>query len=101
MIWYALPCYVMLSKCYVMISHVMLCYSMLCYVIQCHARLSDATLSYPNIIHCCATSSHVLLCYKNVMIYNLHGVSIKTKPNCLCHIYRMPDRIILKLSRYL
>ena len=28
-------------------------------------------------------------------------VSIKTKPNCLCHIYRMPDRIILKLSRYL
>src|SRR6218665_3770571 len=31
----------------------------------------------------------------------LHCVSIKIKPNCLCHIYLMPDRIILKLSRYL
>ena len=31
----------------------------------------------------------------------VHGVSIKTKPNCLCHIYLMPDHITLKLSRYL
>src|SRR6218665_877196 len=30
----------------------------------------------------------------------LHGVSIKSKANCLYHIYRLPDRIILKLSRY-
>jgi len=29
----------------------------------------------------------------------LHGGSIKSKPNSLCHIYLMPDRIILKLSR--
>jgi len=27
--------------------------------------------------------------------------SLKNKPNCLCHIYLMPDHIILKLSRYL
>ena len=31
----------------------------------------------------------------------IHGDSIKTKPNCLCHIYLMPDHIILKLSSYL
>src|SRR6218665_3151898 len=31
----------------------------------------------------------------------IHGVSIKAKPNCLCHICLMPDHIILKLSRYL
>ena len=31
----------------------------------------------------------------------IHGVSIKTKPNCLCHIYLMPDHIILNLARYL
>ena len=35
-----------------------------------------------------------------VLLY-VHGVSIKTKPNCVCHIYLMPDRIIPKLSRYL
>jgi len=34
-------------------------------------------------------------------ICHIHGVSIKTKPGCLYHIYLMPDRIILKLSRYL
>src|SRR6218665_11850 len=99
MICYALPCYVIQMLCYDIPCYAMLFHVMLCYPMSC--RLSDATLSYPNIIHCYATSSHVLLCYKNVMIYNLHGVSIKTKPNCLCHIYRMPDRIILKLSRYL
>src|SRR6218665_948280 len=50
----------------------------------------------------------VQICYYNCNLYNmyaaifkLHGVSIKTKPNCLRHIYRMPDHIILKLSRYL
>src|SRR6218665_1703981 len=32
---------------------------------------------------------------------HIHGGSIKSKPNCLCHIYLMPDHIILKLSRYL
>src|SRR6218665_514922 len=32
---------------------------------------------------------------------SLHGGSVKTKPNCLCHIYLMPNHIILKLSRYL
>src|SRR6218665_1727804 len=32
---------------------------------------------------------------------NVHGGSMKSKPNCLCHIYLMPDRIIPKLSRYL
>ena len=31
----------------------------------------------------------------------IHDVSIKTKPNCLCHIYLLSDGIILKLSRYL
>ena len=30
----------------------------------------------------------------------IHGDSIKTKPNWLCHIYLIPDHIILKLFRY-
>ncbi len=25
--------------------------------------------------------------------FNLHGDSIKRKPNCLCHMYLMPDHI--------
>jgi len=33
--------------------------------------------------------------------FYIHGDSIKCKPNCLCHIYLIPDHIILKLSRYL
>lgn len=32
---------------------------------------------------------------------NIHGVSVKTKLNCLCRIYVMPDHIIIILSRYL
>jgi len=34
---------------------------------------------------------------------NIHGDTIKCKPNCLCHIHvhLIPDHIILKLSRYL
>jgi len=35
------------------------------------------------------------------MHLNIHGDSIKTKQNCLCHIYLMPGDTILKLSRYL
>jgi len=31
----------------------------------------------------------------------IDGGSMKSKPNCLCYIYVMPDHIILKLSRYL
>ncbi len=31
----------------------------------------------------------------------VHGGSVKSKPNCLCHIYLMPNQIILRLSRYL
>src|SRR6218665_1957740 len=37
----------------------------------------------------------------NRYIPNIHGDSIKTKPNCLCHIYLILDHIIKKLSRYL
>jgi len=32
--------------------------------------------------------------------FNLHGDSIKSKPNCLCHIYLTLDHIILTLSGY-
>jgi len=35
------------------------------------------------------------------MYVYIHGDSIKSKPNCLCHIYLMPDHIMLKLPRYL
>src|SRR6218665_2988356 len=31
----------------------------------------------------------------------IHDDSIKSKPNCLCHIYLIPDHIISKLSRCL
>src|SRR6218665_80755 len=31
---------------------------------------------------------------------NIHGDSIKSKPNCLYHTYPKPDHIVLKLSRY-
>src|SRR6218665_1004278 len=34
-------------------------------------------------------------------VYYLHGGSMKSKPNCLCHIYLMHDHIKLKLSREL
>jgi len=40
-----------------------------------------------------------LLCVCECMY--VHGDSIKSKPNCLCHIYLMLDHITLKLSRYL
>ena len=32
---------------------------------------------------------------------DMHGDSIKSQPNCLCHIYLIPDRNILKLLRHL
>src|SRR6218665_1033498 len=32
---------------------------------------------------------------------HIHGGSMKSKPNGLCHIYLLPDQIIIKLSRYL
>src|SRR6218665_3259371 len=38
---------------------------------------------------------------QNESVPLIHGGSIKNKPNCLCHIYLMPNHIILKLRRYL
>ena len=54
-----------------------------------------------SLMYGCNSNQNGPLVQKHLIKSSLHGVSIKTKPNCLCHTYRMSDRIILKLSRYL
>src|SRR6218665_1891572 len=56
--------------------------------------VSEIEASRP--ILCCRWGS-VARFYKR----DIHGGSIKTKPNCLCHIYSILDRTILKFYRYL
>src|SRR6218665_305435 len=56
---------------------------------------------HPGLGHLFSLKFEALFYTQNNVYLSLHGDSIKTKPNCFCHIYLILYHIIIKLSRYL